>query len=72
MYISLFLFHVFILLSDVVRKNIIYTRVNKKRINVQEKKVSCERASKFDQWKTFPKSYKAMRVLLWLVYKLDN
>ena len=42
---------------------------NKRRSKVQEKNISCERALNFDQWETFSKNYKPMRVWLWLVYK---
>ena len=38
----------------------------------QEKNMSYEYASNFDQWKTFPENYKQMRVWLWLVYKFTE
>ena len=41
----------------------------KRRSKVQEKNMSCERASNFNQWKTFSENYKPMRVWFWLVYK---
>ena len=34
--------------------------------------MSCTRALNFDQWKTFSKNYKPMRVWLWLVYKFTE
>ena len=34
--------------------------------------MSCERALYLDQWKSFSENYEAMRVLLWLVYKLTD
>ena len=44
----------------------------KRSSEVQEKDISCERALNFDQWKTFSKNYKPMRVRLWLVYKFTK
>ena len=41
----------------------------KRRSKVQEKNMSCERALKFDLWKTFFENNRPMRVWLWLVYK---
>ena len=32
----------------------------------------CERALKFDQWKTFSENHNPMRVWLWLVYKFTD
>ena len=34
--------------------------------------MSCERALYLDQWKSFSENYEAIRVLLWLVYKLTE
>ena len=34
----------------------------KRRSKVQEKNMSCERASKFEQLKTFSENYKPMRL----------
>ena len=39
---------------------------------LKKKNMSCERALNFDQWKTFSKNYKPMRVWLWLVYKFTK
>ena len=44
----------------------------KRRSKVQETNMSCELALNFDQWKTFSKNYKPMRVWLWLVYKFTE
>ena len=44
----------------------------KRSSEVQEKNISCEHAFNFDQWKTFSKNYKPMRVWLWLVYKFTE
>ena len=44
----------------------------KRRSKVQEKNMSCEHASNFNQWKTFSENYKPMRVWLWLVYKITE
>ena len=49
-----------------------YLELIKRRSKVQEKNMSCERALNFDQWKTFSKNYKPMRVWLWLVYKFTK
>ena len=43
----------------------------KRRSKVPEKNMSCERALKFDQWKT-SENYKPMKVLLWLTYKFTE
>ena len=51
---------------DVVR-----TGVNQKKIK-SSKKMSCKRAFHFDQWKTFSKNYRSVRVWLWLVYKFTE
>ena len=48
----------------------IHIQYFKRRSKVQEKNMSCERAWNFDQWKTFSKNYKSMRVWLWLAYKI--
>ena len=40
-----------------------------RRSKVQENNMPCERASNFDQWKTFSVHYKPVRVWLWFVYK---
>ena len=37
-----------------------------------KKNMSCKRAFHFDQWKTFSKNYRSMRVWLWLVYKFTE
>ena len=49
----------------------ICTRVNRKKIKVQDKNMSCTRALNFDQWKTFSfsENYKSMRAWLWFTYK---
>ena len=44
--------------------------LKKRRSNVHENNMSCERALNFDHWKTFSENYKPMRVWLWLVYKI--
>ena len=44
----------------------------KRRSKVQEKYMSCERALNFDQWKSFSKKYKLVRVWLWLAYKFTE
>ena len=49
-----------------------YLDLIKRRSKVQEKNKSCKRALNFDQWKTFSKNYKPMRVWLWLVYKFTK
>ena len=49
-----------------------YLELIKRRSKVQENNMSCERALNFDQWKTFSKNYKPMRVWLWLVYKFTE
>ena len=36
--------------------------LNKRRLKVQEKNMSCEHALNFDQLKTFSENYKPMRV----------
>ena len=43
--------------------------LTKRRSKVQEKNMSRDRASNFDQWKAFSKNHKPMRVWLWLAYK---
>ena len=43
----------------------------KRRSEVQ-KNMSCKRAFHFDQWKTFSKNYRSVRVCLWLVYKFTE
>ena len=48
------------------------TSNTKRRSKVQEKNMSCKRALSFDQWKNFSKTYKPMRVWLWLVYKFTK
>ena len=37
-----------------------------------KKRMLCEYALNFDQWKTFSENYKPMRVWLWLVYKFTE
>ena len=49
-----------------------YTKLIKRRSNVQEKNMSCERTLNFDQWKTFSENYKSTRVWLWLIYKFTE
>ena len=49
-----------------------YLELIKRRSKVQEKNMSCKRALNFDQWKKFSKTYKSMRVWLWLVYKFTK
>ena len=44
----------------------------KRRPNVQEKNMSCERALNFDQWKLFSKKYDPKRVYKWLVHKFTE
>ena len=39
-----------------------YLELIKRRSKVQEKDMSCERALNLDQWKTFSKNYKPLRV----------
>ena len=41
----------------------------RRRSKVQEGSESCERALKFDQWKTFSENYKSIRVWLRLIYR---
>ena len=48
------------------------TSNTKRRSKVQEKNMSCKRALNFDQWKKFSKTYKSMRVWLWLAYKFTK
>ena len=45
---------------------------SKKRLKIQEKNRSCERALNFYQRKTFSENYKPMGVLLWLVHKFTE
>ena len=53
--------------------NAIYLELIKRRSKVvQEENMACEHALNFDQWKTFSKSYKPMRVWFWLVYKFTK
>ena len=55
---------------DVVRNKLqLLNMLIKRRSKVQEKNMSCERASDFDKWKTFSENYKPMRAWFWLVYK---
>ena len=80
----LFLFHdwfpikfvftcnIFGMLWEIYSKHLISTRANQKKIKSSRKRMSCERALKFEQCKTFYVSYKPMRVWLWLVYKLTE
>ena len=49
-----------------------YLELIKRRSKVQEKNMSCNCALNFDQWKTFSKNHKPMRVWLWLVYKFTE
>ena len=50
---------------------LLYARIEliKRRSKVQEGSESCERALKFDQWKTFSENYKSIRVWLRLIYR---
>ena len=80
MYISLFLFHDmswYEYFFDMVRNKLQTIKISilkliKRRSKVQEKNMSCERALKFVQWKTFSENYKPMRVWLWFVYKFTE
>ena len=49
-----------------------YLEIIKRRSEVQEKNMSCERALNSDQSKTFSENYTLMRVWLWLVYKFTE
>ena len=44
----------------------------KRKSNVQEKNMSCERIFNFYQWKTFSENYNPIRVSLRLVYKFTK
>ena len=44
----------------------------KRKLQVQEENMSCQRALNFHQWKIFSKNYKAIRVWLWPVYKFTG
>ena len=52
--------------------SLVWWEINKIISKLQEKKMSCEHALNFDQWKIFSKNYKPMRVRLWLVYKFTE
>ena len=72
----LYLFHdwfplefVFIYSISLMYKCLLELIKNSRRSKVQEKNMSCECALNFDQWKTFSKNYKLIRVGLWLDYK---
>ena len=45
---------------------------NKRRSKFQKRNMSCELALNFDQWKTFSKNYKPIRVWLWLLNKFSQ
>ena len=47
-------------------------KLTKRRSKVQEKKLSCELALNFDQWKTLSENYKPMTSWLWLVHKFTE
>ena len=66
---SLYSHTIFLWCGEKWTSNTKYLELIKRRSKVQEKNISCERALNFDQWETFSKNYKPMRVWLRLVYK---
>ena len=71
---SWLVFHDWFPMKFVFTNNIslVWWEINKIISKLQEKKMSCEHALNFDQWKTFSENYKPMRVRLWLVYKFTE
>ena len=71
---SWLVFHDWFPMKFVFTNNIslVWWEINKIISKPQEKKMSCEHALNFDQWKIFSENYKPMRVRLWLVYKFTE
>ena len=71
---SWLVFHDWFPMKFVFTNNIslVWWEINKIISKLQEKKMSCEHALNFDQWKIFSENYKPMRVRLWLVYKFTE